>query len=129
MNALELVDIVKIFGDGETATHVLRGVTATVARGEFVGLVGPSGRICQALCPARPRKSMKARAASPRSPIPQDPGRENTGSRIPLDLCWRMFTNLSLRIVVTCCSGSVPINRITGIEQMHRSIARTFRTR
>ncbi len=43
MNALELVDIVKIFGDGETATHVLRGVTATVARGEFVGLVGPSG--------------------------------------------------------------------------------------
>ncbi|MEY4582429.1 MAG: hypothetical protein RL701_7132 [Pseudomonadota bacterium] len=43
MSALEAVDIVKIFGDGDTSSLVLRGVSATVERGEFVALVGPSG--------------------------------------------------------------------------------------
>ena len=42
-SVLEATDIVKTFGEGESATHVLRGVSATVARGEFVALVGPSG--------------------------------------------------------------------------------------
>jgi lipoprotein-releasing system ATP-binding protein len=40
---LEATDIVKTFGAGESATHVLRGVSAAIARGEFVALVGPSG--------------------------------------------------------------------------------------
>ncbi len=43
MSVLEATDIVKTFGDGEAATRVLRGVSATVDRGEFVALVGPSG--------------------------------------------------------------------------------------
>ena len=43
MNALEATDIVKVFGEGESATIVLRGISATIERGEFVALVGPSG--------------------------------------------------------------------------------------
>lgn len=43
MNVLEASDIVKTFGEGEAATLVLRGVSAEIARGEFVALVGPSG--------------------------------------------------------------------------------------
>lgn len=43
MSVLEATDIVKTFGEGEAATRVLRGVSATVERGEFVALVGPSG--------------------------------------------------------------------------------------
>jgi lipoprotein-releasing system ATP-binding protein len=42
-SVLEAIDIVKTFGEGDSATHVLRGVSATLARGEFVALVGPSG--------------------------------------------------------------------------------------
>lgn len=43
MSVLEATDIVKTFGEGEAATLVLREVSATIARGEFVALVGPSG--------------------------------------------------------------------------------------
>lgn len=43
MSVLEATDIVKTFGEGEAATRVLRGVSATLERGEFVALVGPSG--------------------------------------------------------------------------------------
>lgn len=43
MTALEATDIIKVFGDGDTATTVLRGVSARVESGEFVALVGPSG--------------------------------------------------------------------------------------
>ncbi len=43
MNVLEATDIVQVFRDGETATTVLRGVSASVTSGELVALVGPSG--------------------------------------------------------------------------------------
>jgi lipoprotein-releasing system ATP-binding protein len=43
MSVLEATDIVKTFGEGESATRVLRGISANVERGEFVALVGPSG--------------------------------------------------------------------------------------
>jgi lipoprotein-releasing system ATP-binding protein len=43
MIALEATNIVKVFGHGDTATRVLRGVSATIRGGEFVALVGPSG--------------------------------------------------------------------------------------
>jgi lipoprotein-releasing system ATP-binding protein len=43
VNVLAATDIVKVFGSGDTATLVLRGITASIAAGEFVAMVGPSG--------------------------------------------------------------------------------------
>ena len=43
MTVLEATEIVKSFGEGDTATLVLRGISAKVETGEFVALVGPSG--------------------------------------------------------------------------------------
>jgi putative ABC transport system ATP-binding protein len=38
-----LVDLRKIYGEGSTAVHALRGVELTVAEGELIVLLGPSG--------------------------------------------------------------------------------------
>lgn len=44
MNTLvEVRDLVKTFGEGETATPVLRGLQMTLAEGDLVALLGPSG--------------------------------------------------------------------------------------
>jgi len=43
MSVLEASNIVKVFGEGEAATIVLRGISARVEPGEFVALVGASG--------------------------------------------------------------------------------------
>lgn len=44
MSALvEVTDLVKTFGDGETATRVLKGLNMTLARGDLAALIGPSG--------------------------------------------------------------------------------------
>ncbi len=45
MNAyvLELRNVTRVHGDGETAVHALRGVTLTVRPGELVAVMGPSG--------------------------------------------------------------------------------------
>ncbi len=40
---LELLDVARVHGSGETAVHALRGVTLTVRRGELVAVMGPSG--------------------------------------------------------------------------------------
>ena len=40
---LEIVDLKKGFGSGETRQEVLRGMNFTVAKGEFCVLLGPSG--------------------------------------------------------------------------------------
>ncbi len=40
---LEIVDLKKGFGDGETRQEVLRGLSFSVAKGEFCVLLGPSG--------------------------------------------------------------------------------------
>ncbi len=37
--------------------------------------VGPSGKICQTLCPALARKSIKLKASLPRSPMLKWPGK------------------------------------------------------
>jgi putative ABC transport system ATP-binding protein len=43
MSILELRDVHRIHGSGETAVHALRGVTLTVDAGELVAVMGPSG--------------------------------------------------------------------------------------
>lgn len=42
-NFLEIVDLKKGFGSGETRQEVLRGMNFSVAKGEFCVLLGPSG--------------------------------------------------------------------------------------
>ncbi len=43
MSVLELREVHRVHGGGETAVHALRGVTLTVAAGELVAVMGPSG--------------------------------------------------------------------------------------
>jgi lipoprotein-releasing system ATP-binding protein len=43
MKVIEAAGVEKVFGEGDAATAVLRGVTMGVEAGEFVALVGPSG--------------------------------------------------------------------------------------
>ena len=43
MSILELRDVHRVHGKGETAVHALRGVTLTVGPGELVAVMGPSG--------------------------------------------------------------------------------------
>jgi putative ABC transport system ATP-binding protein len=40
---LELIDVVKSYGQGETEVYALRHVNLTVAAGEIVAVMGPSG--------------------------------------------------------------------------------------
>jgi putative ABC transport system ATP-binding protein len=43
MSVLELRDVHRVHGSGETAVHALRGVTLVVGAGELVAVMGPSG--------------------------------------------------------------------------------------
>jgi putative ABC transport system ATP-binding protein len=40
---LEIQDVTKVYGQGETEVHALRGVSLTVERGDYVAIMGSSG--------------------------------------------------------------------------------------
>ena len=40
---IELHDVKKTFGEGESATHALRGISLSINKGEFVAIMGVSG--------------------------------------------------------------------------------------
>lgn len=41
--SIQTMDLVKRYGSGESETYALRGVNFTVAKGDFVSIIGPSG--------------------------------------------------------------------------------------
>jgi len=43
MSLLTVTDLVKTFGEGDTATHVLRGLDLTLEKGQMAAPLGPSG--------------------------------------------------------------------------------------
>ena len=40
---LDVRDVTKVYGEGETAVHALQGISLTVARGDYVAVMGASG--------------------------------------------------------------------------------------
>ncbi len=40
---IRTLDLAKVYGEGETATHALQGVNSTIFRGELIAVMGPSG--------------------------------------------------------------------------------------
>lgn len=41
--AIEAIDLVKNYGEGDTAVHALRGVNVRFEQGKFTAIMGPSG--------------------------------------------------------------------------------------
>jgi len=40
---IEVRELTKVYGEGPSATHALRGITSSVKSGEFIAIMGPSG--------------------------------------------------------------------------------------
>jgi len=49
---IEIRQVTKTYGMGETAVHALRGVSLNVAAGEYVAVMGSSTRSSAPRCPA-----------------------------------------------------------------------------
>ena len=43
MTVLDVREVTKVYGDGDTAVHALRGVSIAVERGDYVAIMGASG--------------------------------------------------------------------------------------
>jgi putative ABC transport system ATP-binding protein len=43
MTVLDVREVTKVYGEGDTAVHALRGVSLTVERGDYVAIMGASG--------------------------------------------------------------------------------------
>jgi len=43
MSLVNLINIEKTYGSGDIATKVLKGITLTIEKGEFVAIMGQSG--------------------------------------------------------------------------------------
>jgi putative ABC transport system ATP-binding protein len=41
--AVELVDIHQLYGSGDATVHAIRGITVSIAAGDYVAIMGPSG--------------------------------------------------------------------------------------
>lgn len=43
MNVVKTIDIERVFGEGSTKVHALRGINLTIPKGEFLAIIGKSG--------------------------------------------------------------------------------------
>ena len=43
MKLIEMVQLNKVFGEGENSFHALKDIDLTIDRGEFVAIIGQSG--------------------------------------------------------------------------------------
>ena len=66
MNVLEVRSVSKTYGSGEAAVHALKKASFCVPKGEFVAIVGESGRVASKKTPQPSAEPVVRRAAAAR---------------------------------------------------------------